>query len=96
MLLGIPGDNTYSNYREANKSLWRETVIPLVQRIAGDLGAWLTQHFDEDVDIRIDLDAVHALAEDRERLWRRIEAASFLSDEEKREMLGFPRRGASS
>ena len=25
MLLGIPGDNTYSNYREANLSFWRQT-----------------------------------------------------------------------
>src|SRR3990170_2881325 len=25
MLLGIPGDNTYSNYAEANRSFWRQT-----------------------------------------------------------------------
>ena len=30
MLLGIPGDNTFSNYREANLSFWRQTVLPLV------------------------------------------------------------------
>ncbi|MEO1100591.1 MAG: phage portal protein, partial [Pseudomonadota bacterium] len=94
MLLGIPGDNTYSNYREANKSLWRETIIPLVQRMTGELSNWLSQHFGETVDIRIDLDAVPALSEDRERLWRRVESASFLTDDEKREMLGFGPREA--
>jgi phage portal protein BeeE len=26
MLLGIPGDNTYSNYQEATRSFWR--VLP--------------------------------------------------------------------
>ena len=26
MLLGIPGDNTYSNYAEANRTFWRQTV----------------------------------------------------------------------
>ena len=30
MLLGIPGDNTYSNFKEANRALYRQTVIPLV------------------------------------------------------------------
>ena len=34
MLLGIPGDNTYSNYREANLAFWRQTVLPLVARTA--------------------------------------------------------------
>jgi len=27
MLLGIPGDNTYSNYQEATRSFWRQ-VLP--------------------------------------------------------------------
>lgn len=34
MLLGIPGDNTYSNYAEANRSFWRQTILPLVSRTA--------------------------------------------------------------
>ena len=29
MLLGIPGDNTYSNYQEANRVFFRGTVLPL-------------------------------------------------------------------
>jgi phage portal protein BeeE len=29
LLLGLPGDNTYSNYAEANRTFWRQTVIPL-------------------------------------------------------------------
>jgi phage portal protein BeeE len=29
------------------------------------------------------------LAEDRERLWQMVAAADFISEEEKREMLGF-------
>ena len=33
MLLGIPGDNTYSNYQEANRVFWRQTVLPLGNRI---------------------------------------------------------------
>jgi len=33
MLLGIPGDNTYANYREANLAFWRQTVLPLNARL---------------------------------------------------------------
>ena len=38
MLLGIPGDNTFSNYAEANRTFWRQTVLPLVHplRLAED------------------------------------------------------------
>ena len=34
MLLGIPGDNTYSNLAEANRAFWRTSVVPLVTRTA--------------------------------------------------------------
>ena len=33
-LLGIPGDNTYSNMVEARISLWEQTIIPLIQDVA--------------------------------------------------------------
>ena len=33
MLLGLPGDNTYANYREANRALWRLTLLPLLSKI---------------------------------------------------------------
>ena len=39
MLLGIPGDNTYANYAEANRSFWRQSVLPLVGRTAKALSA---------------------------------------------------------
>ncbi len=35
MLLGIPGDNTYANFKEANAAFWRSTVLPLTGKIAG-------------------------------------------------------------
>ena len=45
MLLGIPGDNTYSNYKEANLALWRQTIIPLVNKTVRGLSAWLEPWF---------------------------------------------------
>jgi HK97 family phage portal protein len=87
MLLGIPGDNTYSNLAEANRALWRQTIIPLVLRVADELSNWLGPTFDG-ATITPDFDGVEALAEDRTALWARVTAAEFLSDAEKRELVG--------
>ena len=87
MLLGIPGDNTYANLAEANRALWRQTLIPLVVRVADDLSNWLSPAFGGAV-ITPDFDGVEALAEDRAALWSRVGGAEFLSDAEKRAMLG--------
>ena len=32
-LLGIPGDNTFSNLREARLALWEQTIIPLLEHL---------------------------------------------------------------
>jgi HK97 family phage portal protein len=46
MLLGIPGDNTYANYQEANRAFSRLTVLPLVARIAASMSAYLQNYYD--------------------------------------------------
>ena len=87
LLLGLPGDATYANYREANVALWRLTLLPLTGRILAALSAHL-QHWWPGLVVSIDRDAVPALSEDRERLWAQVSAAAFLSDAEKRALLG--------
>ncbi|TAD73580.1 MAG: phage portal protein [Sphingomonadales bacterium] len=89
MLLGLPGDNTYANYREANRALWRLTLLPLAEKIFASLREGLAPWFPEAV-LAIDLDQVPALSEDRERLWSQVSDADFLSRAEKRQMLGLP------
>jgi HK97 family phage portal protein len=90
MLLGIPGDNTYSNYREANLAFWRHTALPLATKAVRALEAWLGDRWPDigPAAIGIDLDAVPALALEREALWARIAAAPFLSEDEKRRLAG--------
>ncbi|MBZ4024031.1 phage portal protein [Rhodobacter sp. TJ_12] len=90
MLLGIPGDATYANYAEANRAFYRLTVLPLLTRVAAALAWWLSGHLGAAVDLRPDLDQVPALALERDQLWARIAAADFLSDVEKRRLLGLP------
>ncbi|MCZ8170830.1 MAG: phage portal protein [Brevundimonas sp.] len=87
MLLGLPGDATYANYREANRALWRLTLLPLAGKILSALGEGLATWF-PNASLAIDLDRVPALAEDRERLWSQVSAADFLSADEKRALLG--------
>ena len=86
-LLGIPGDATYANYREANAAFWRGTVIPLARKTAGALTGWLGGRF-EGIRVEPDLDAVPALQPERDALWARLSTASFLTDEERRRMAG--------
>ncbi len=87
MLLGIPGDNTYATYKEAHLAFWRLTILPLVRKTAGALSLWFEGCF-EDAEIKVNLEHVPAFASEREALWARVSAADFLSDAEKRDMLG--------
>ena len=89
MLLGIPGDNTYANYKEANRGLWRQTLLPLAAKLLSAIAEGLADEF-AGATLSVDLDRVPALAEDRQALWQQVTAADFLSPDEKRAMLGLP------
>ena len=89
MLLGIPGDNTFSNYAEANRTFWRQTVIPLLGRVTESLSAFIGPRFGEDLRLDVDLDRVEALAPDRDALWKRVNDANFLTTAEKRQAVGY-------
>ena len=87
VLLGLPGDATYANYREANRALWNQSIIPLARKMLAAIGEGLAPYF-AGLQLDIDLDAIPALAEDRERLWAQVGAADFLTAEEKRAAVG--------
>lgn len=90
MLLGIPGDNTYSNYREANLAFWRQTALPLAMKAARAIEAWIGQRWAEagPAAVSVDVENVAALSVEREALWARIGAADFLDLDEKRRLAG--------
>ncbi len=95
MLLGLPGDATYANYREANRALWRLTLLPLTGKILAALQEGLAPWFPK-ARLSVDLDRVPALAEDRERLWAQVSAADFLDPADKRALLGLTPKGDAS
>jgi len=90
MLLGISGDATYANYTEANRAFFRLTVLPLATRVASVLGEWLSRYSGEVLELKPDLDQVPALASERDAQWARVARAEFLSQAEKRALLGLP------
>jgi HK97 family phage portal protein len=90
MLLGIPGEATYANYAEAHRAFYRLTVLPLVARVSAAVSVWLSQHIGADVTLKPDLDQVPALAAERDAHWARVSGAEFLTDAEKRVLLGLP------
>lgn len=98
LLIGLPGDNTYSNYSEANRAFWRQCVLPLAQRVAAHMARWLGPDFGTPPSIELDLDAIAALSEEREALWQRVGVADFLTRDEKRAATGYgsaPQSGGS-
>ncbi len=90
MLLGIPGDNSYANYAEANRAFWRQTVLPMGERVMGDLLHWLAPGFDDaGLTFEADRDRIDAFASDRAALWSSVASADFLSESEKRQAVGY-------
>ena len=91
MLLGITGDATYANYQEANRAFYRLTVLPLVARVTAAVSQWVQGFTGEAVLLKPDLDQVPALSAEREAQWKRVAQADFLTDAEKRVLLGLPK-----
>lgn len=89
VLVGLPGDATYANAREAGRALYRQTILPMAARILDALATILSDWLGP-VTLTVDTDQISELAEDRTALWAAVGAATFLSEVEKRTMLGFP------
>ena len=83
-LLGIPGDNTYSNLVEARLALWEQTIIPLISNICEHLSSWFGAVYGREYMVTYDTDSISALALRRESIWERVQNASFMTINEKR------------
>lgn len=96
MLLGIPGDNTYANYKEANLAFWRQTVLPLVRKTADGLSIWLSEWYGENINLQADEDSIAALSVERTQRWQALSQCDFMSNDEKRELAGLPNMEANN
>jgi len=87
MLLGIPGEATFANYKEARLAFWESTIMFYLNYYREELNNWLYEP-DGDKSIDYNLDEVPALASKREMIWNRAQDSDFLTINEKREMTG--------
>ncbi|MBP6985872.1 MAG: phage portal protein [Alphaproteobacteria bacterium] len=91
MLVGVPGDATFANYREARYHLWEDTIIPLLDHLCDEFNHWLLPKFNErGMRLSFDMESIPALAPRREKTWKQISNVSFLTINEKRRALGYP------
>lgn len=90
MLIGIPGDNTYSNYKEARLAFWEDTVIYYLKLLKAEFNNWLFDSNEFYLDY--DLDDIPALEPRREAKWEKAQKSDFLDFNEKRELVGFEKK----
>jgi HK97 family phage portal protein len=87
-LIGIPGDNTYNNMSEARLFLWEQTIIPTIEFVLNSLNNWIVPMFRENIAIGYDKNMITPLSSRKETFWNLVNNSSFLSDEEKKRLLG--------
>ena len=92
LLAGVPGEATYSNYKEARLHLWEETLLPLLHFLQQEFALYFNA--DETpaqaVSFTYNANAIPALVQKRQALWEKMERATFLTTNEKRRALGYP------
>jgi HK97 family phage portal protein len=88
-LIGIPGDNTYNNMTEARLFLWEQTIIPTIEFVLNSLNNWLIPMFGNNVIVSYDKNLITPLSSRKEAFWNLVNNSNFLSDGEKRQLLGF-------
>ena len=88
-LLGIKGDATYNNMSEARMTFWEDTVIPMTNMILENLANWFSLSENRNIKIEVDLDSIPSLSEKRQKVWETIKNSNIVSNNEKRDALGY-------
>ncbi len=71
-------------------------MLPLVNRMTKAVSGWLAPAYGGGIVLKADLDQVDGLSAEREALWARLNAATFLTVNEKRAAVGYAPVGCSS
>lgn len=87
-LVGIPGDNTYANYKEARESFWEDTVTWYLQLLQSELNNWLLP--DDKFYLKPMLDDSPAMEAKKNKNLEMAQKCDFLTINEKRTLAGFP------
>lgn len=87
-LLAIPGDNTYSNYREARLAFYEDTVLPLLRLIKHGFNHWLEGPINGAL-LEPNLDNIAAIADKRMEQWKMADESTDLTVDERRAIKGY-------
>jgi len=87
MLIGIPGESTYNNFKEAREYFWDTTIFFYLMLIKDEYNNWFFPD-DDKTFVEYILDDVPALAPRRQEKWDMVEKSSTMTINEKREELG--------
>ncbi|MDP3935592.1 MAG: phage portal protein, partial [Alphaproteobacteria bacterium] len=69
--------------------LWEDTILPLLERFQHAFTQFVGKRYEENLRFSYDVDAIAALTPRREATWRKLSDASFLTENEKRQALGY-------
>jgi HK97 family phage portal protein len=89
-LIGIGETKTYSNYQEARKALYHETVLPLMDFICDEINNWLAPLYNDGALLSYDIQGIEALTEDQDSLVERLNKAWWLTPNQRLEAMGYP------
>lgn len=89
LLLNIPGDNTYANYREARLGFYEDTILPFLKYQTEELNDWLSDDFGG-ARIVPNKDRIEAIADKRMKQWEMADNSDDITLNESREMKGLP------
>jgi len=87
LLLNIPGDNTYANYREARLGFYEDTVLPFLGFVAEGMNKLISERYS--VEIRPNKDRIEAIADKRQKLWEMADNSDDLTLNESRGLKGY-------
>lgn len=88
MLLGIPGDNTYSNYAEARLAFYETSITSKIEMMSWSFNNWLIDR-KSGLYLKPDWDSIPALEPRRTEAWDKAEKSTFLTLNEKRDLVGY-------
>ncbi len=89
IILNIPGDSTFNNYKEARLSLYEDTILPMMDNLQDELNKWLVPRFGDNLFLKYNSDTIPALDAKRSEKFTLISGAGFLSINEKRAAVGY-------
>ena len=89
LLLNIPGDNTYANYREARLGFYEDTILPFLKYQVEELNDWLSPAFGG-AKLQPNKDKIEAIADKRMKQWEMADNSDDITLNESRAMKGLP------